>query len=326
MISLPLPMTGACGSMALSSLKVPTALMTPSSCRIAPSAISSQDLRSIARVIITRLRTMDLTMAASPKFVQFGTSTWLNRGEAFLLGEGSLDLVLEVGGQLNAQLLTFWREQVARTLESDRDHGLDAAWACGEDDDPVCQRYRLVDVMGNEQHRGATAAPHVDQELLHPLARLHVEGGERLVHQQHLGPHGKSARDRDALAHATGQLVRPFIERGREAHALQRLPGHGPPLGDRRAANGEAEADVLPHRQPRKEGGLLEDETPLRRRRGHALPERPQIARGHRLETGDEIEQRALAATGRSQEGDELPGSDVDVDVAQGFVRTRRSC
>ena len=40
------------------------------------------------------------------------------------------------------------------------------------------------------------------------LAQLAVERGERLVEQQHLGAFGKRARERDALALASGKLIR----------------------------------------------------------------------------------------------------------------------
>ena len=50
-----------------------------------------------------------------------------------------------------------------------------------------------------------------EQLLLQPLAGLRVEGTERLVHEQHLGLVGQAARDRDALLHAAGQLVRVAV-------------------------------------------------------------------------------------------------------------------
>ena len=43
---------------------------------------------------------------------------------------------------------------------------------------------------------------------LHELARLRIERGERLVHQQDLGIGGERAREVDALLHAARQLGR----------------------------------------------------------------------------------------------------------------------
>ena len=61
-ISLPEPTTGTVGCCRDRSANVPTAVMVPSSCRTAPSAISSQRWRSSARVIIVRLRISDAGM------------------------------------------------------------------------------------------------------------------------------------------------------------------------------------------------------------------------------------------------------------------------
>jgi hypothetical protein len=40
----------------------------------------------------------------------------------------------------------------------------------------------FVDVMGDEDHRGAALAPDIEQKALHLRSGLHVERGERLVH------------------------------------------------------------------------------------------------------------------------------------------------
>jgi hypothetical protein len=57
----------------------------------------------------------------------------------------------------------------------------------------------------------ADSAPDVDEEVLHPRPRLDVEGGEGLVHQEHLRPHRECPRHRHPLAHAARELVRPLV-------------------------------------------------------------------------------------------------------------------
>ena len=49
--------------------------------------------------------------------------------------------------------------------------------------------------------------PDPQQLLLHQLARLRVERGERLVHQQDFRVHHQRAGEIDALLHAAGELV-----------------------------------------------------------------------------------------------------------------------
>ena len=55
------------------------------------------------------------------------------------------------------------------------------------------------------------------QVLLEFPPRLLVDGGERLVHEQHVGVDGERARQADALAHAAGKLVRILLLEAGEA-------------------------------------------------------------------------------------------------------------
>ena len=83
---------------------------------------------------------------------------------------------------------------------------------------------RLVDRMGDEQDGGAGLLPDAAQLLVQPVARDLVERAERLVHQQQPRAAEQRAGDRDALAHAAGQLVREVPSpslRGRPASAAR---------------------------------------------------------------------------------------------------------
>ena len=94
---------------------------------------------------------------------------------------------------------------------------------------------------------------------LHLLAQLQVEGAERLVEQQHLGPVDDRPRQRHPLSLAAGELVRLALGVAGQAHHLQRLfaalqalrladPGHLHPVGD-----------VVADGHVREEGVVLED-------------------------------------------------------------------
>ena len=61
--------------------------------------------------------------------------------------------------------------------------------------------------MGDEDERDADLALDRLELDLHLLAQLQVEGAERLVEQQHLGPVDEGPGQRDALALAAGELV-----------------------------------------------------------------------------------------------------------------------
>ena len=209
------------------------------------------------------------------------------------------------------------RRQIPRSRQIDRHDRLDAAGARGEYDDPVGERDGLVDMMGDEQHRGLADIPDVEQKALHLDAGLDVESGEGFVHQQDFRLHREGARDGDALAHAAGKLVGALFERIGKADPSQHLTRRLLALLGRHAAHGKTEADVLPDIQPGEQRCLLEDQAALWRRSGDGFAVRADRARGRLFEPGDEIEQRALAATGRAQQNDELAGLDLEIDVGQ---------
>jgi hypothetical protein len=90
-------------------------VITPSSCSTAPSGISSQLLRSMARVIMARLRIRDVAMGGSPHLWEMtvsGQSSWGDK--RLLLRKSTIYLIAQVLRQLDPQLLALRREQVAR--------------------------------------------------------------------------------------------------------------------------------------------------------------------------------------------------------------------
>ena len=113
----------------------------------------------------------------------------------------------------------------ARTRQVDIDDLLDAAGRARHHHDLVRQEHRLVDRMGDEQHRLAVAFPDVEQVVLQPRAGMRIQRAERLVHQQHRGVIGQRARQRDALLHAAGQFLGIEILKTLEADHLDQRGG-----------------------------------------------------------------------------------------------------
>ena len=91
--------------------------------------------------------------------------------------------------------------------------------------DPVAHRERLLLVVGDEDERDADVALDLLELELHLAAQLEVEGAERLVEQQHLGPVDQRAGQRDPLPLAAGELVRPPLAVPLEPDGGQRLLG-----------------------------------------------------------------------------------------------------
>ena len=99
------------------------------------------------------------------------------------------------------------------------------AGAGGQHRHPVGQQHRLLHRVGDEHDRRAQLhvdALQFDREL---GAGQRVQGGERLVHQQHLGPRDQGPAQRDPLLHAAGQLVRQALVEVPQADHLEQLVG-----------------------------------------------------------------------------------------------------
>ena len=158
------------------------------------------------------------------------------------------------------------------------------------------------------------AAGQLQELALHQLARLGVERGEGLVHQQELGLRRQGARQRDALLHAAAQLARPGVREAREPDPRQHR-GDAPGavgLGE----VGEGEGHVAAHRLPRQQAVGLEDHgRGPAGDRGSALdedgaPVRPQ-------EAGDEAQERGLAAARGADQHHRLAAAGGEVDAVE---------
>ena len=100
---------------------------------------------------------------------------------------------------------------VARMGQADFDFRHHAAGIGGEQQHPVAHQHRFLDVVGDEDHaldRQLAFLPEVEKVRTQIFCGQHIEGGERLVHQQDVGMHHQRARKADALAHAAGELAR----------------------------------------------------------------------------------------------------------------------
>jgi hypothetical protein len=96
------------------------------------------------------------------------------------------------------------RDLIAVIREVNLQVFLHARGGFGQDENAFAQIYRLVDVVGDEQNRHTPAAVEVTDQVFQIGARLSIDGGERLVHDQYFGLVGDGASDRHPLLHAPG--------------------------------------------------------------------------------------------------------------------------
>ena len=74
------------------------------------------------------------------------------------------------------------------------------------------------------------------------VAGHRVERAERLVHEEDVDVLGEGPGERDALAHAAGELVRALVAESAEVHEVEQLLGRGAalaPSGPWRTSCGE---------------------------------------------------------------------------------------
>ena len=101
-----------------------------------------------------------------------------------------------------------------------------------------------------------------------------------------------------------------LVDEALQPDQLQQLEHPGLALAAGHAPQPQRQLDVLAHRQPGEQRGLLEHQA------GLAAPH-DLTGRGV-VEPGDQVEQRGLAAAGRTDQADELPGADLERDAVEG--------
>jgi hypothetical protein len=171
--------------------------------------------------------------------------------------------------------------------------------------------------VGDEQHRLPGLVPDAQQLGLHQIAGLGVERGERLVHQQHLGIGRQRARQPDALFHAARQLMRIMPLETLEPDHFDEFLAHRLALGGGDAAQLEPERDIVLDRAPRQQAELLEHHGAVLAGAGDLLAVDRHLAGIGRDQAEQHVEEGALAAARRADDGDELAFLDLDVEAVE---------
>jgi hypothetical protein len=96
--------------------------------------------------------------------------------------------------------------------------------------------------------------PAVEKSAMQGFARLGVERGERLIHEQYLGGECPGACQGDALAQALRELAGIVALVGAEPDHLKILVRQAPALRAGDAAQFEAVFDIALGRSPRQQG------------------------------------------------------------------------
>src|SRR5688572_2071704 len=197
----------------------------------------------------------------------------------------------------------------------------------GKNPDPLSQIDCLGHAMSDAKDCGMNAMPERDQKLLHLQSGGFVERREGLVHQENARFHRKRARNGYALLLAPGELMRVLVLVTCQSHLVYQLLS---PVAARNRIETQfalidlqTEHNILEHRQVRKRAVLLKDHTPIASRSMNGLSVHQDSAVGRRKESGDQIQQRAFAASGRAYDRNELAAVRHIVNSKRDVVESR---
>src|SRR5262249_38664503 len=112
---------------------------------------------------------------------------------------------LEVFGRLLGPDLITLAGQLALYIQPDR------CWSALENDQPVGQEHRLVDVMSDKDHGGSGRLVDAAYLDLKVFAGHRIQSSERLVHEQQFGLQRKRPGKLDPLLHPARQLPRIIV-------------------------------------------------------------------------------------------------------------------
>src|SRR5262245_38447407 len=113
--------------------------------------------------------------------------------------------------------------------------------------------------MGDEQHRFTIAAPQIEQQIAHDLARLRVERTKRLVHQQYLGVANENLHQSNSLSLAPRQQMRIAPGEISESDTAEPVLRARARLSAFGTGDFQADGHILQRRFPWKQGIGLEE-------------------------------------------------------------------
>src|SRR5450830_883260 len=206
-------------------------------------------------------------------------------------------------------------QRVVAERQVDFDLFDDGAWTLAHDQQAVGQGDRFDQIVGDEERGLFLFVEHLGQILLQDHLGLRIQCRERLVHQQYLRINRQRAGQRSALAHAAGQLVGIVFFKALEVALGQQLIGHALALGGADAVDFQTERDVGADVAPWHEQVFLQHEGDVANRLGDALAADDDFTGGRQVQTRAHIQQRALAATGRADDGNHFTAANRQVDV-----------
>ena len=182
------------------------------------------------------------------------------------------------------------------------------------------------DAVGHEHDRRGRALPQRKELEVEPLARQRVERAERLVEQQHLRLERERPADGRALLLTAGQLRWPCRGRGRvEPDQVEQLAKTLVPTLARPPGELERVRDVRGRRPPRQQARLLEDQPDPWIGAGDRGAVEADLPAGRFEQSGDDAQERGLAAAVWPDQGNDATARDRQVDAVERLMGLARA-
>ena len=272
---------------------------------------AKQDLGQARYAVHRRLRQPGIPECAAAAAAGAGPGRGRS-GRAVLLGHHPVDPVDELL-ELRGAPAAWPGQRIAHV-------GLDPAGVGAQDEDPVGEQHRFLDVVRDHDHglgREPLSFPQFQQLAAQVLRGEHVQRAERLVHQQRRRLHDESAGEADTLAHAAGQFLGISRLVAVQAHQVDRAQrplspprgGHPPGL--------QPDLNVLLHGEPGEQRERLEHHRGVAVGAYQPLAAEENLALGRCDQAGDAPQQGGLAAAAAAEQRDELALIDVQRDAIQ---------
>jgi hypothetical protein len=196
--------------------------------------------------------------------------------------------------------------------------------AAGQDEDPVGQLLRLVEVVGGEQDRGVLEVGQHVYEVVEPAPCLRVEAGGRFVEEQQFGPADQADRNVEPAALAARQRADPLLGVLRQPDRTDELvDGVGAlPVGRgvRLVEAAQVMQQVADPPAPVVAPGLQDDaepRTPLLATPGRVGSEHADLTGRAHPEPLQDLDDRGLAGAVGAEQGDHLAGASGEVHTGE---------
>src|ERR1044072_6496426 len=178
-------------------------------------------------------------------------------------------------------------------------------------------------VVRHKQDRVVLGARNLEQQALHSPTCLWIESAERLIHQDYARIVHERSGNRDALLHAARKILGITICEISETNLLQDRVRDLAAFRLLHALELQTILDILTHTQPAKRRVSLKDHRAIAPDVSYEFPVDQYFPFCLRHESGNNYQNRRLAATRWSQKDDHLTGIrfvvNIERDIAHRF-------